>query len=388
MKLNATVHRYIFRELLSPFTLNLLFFTLVFLLTEILEITDMIVNYKIGLVTVLRFLSYSMPFFLLFIIPMSVMMAVLLTFLKLSSDNEIIALNACGVSLYQLMPPVVAFCVCGCLVTGVMAIEGVPWGRLAMKYLTIEVARSHIDIGLKERTFNTSFKGVVMYVNRIDPRNKELIDVFIQDERTADTAITVVAPRGKMAADPENLKFQLRLFDGTINQVSLERRTANTIRFDVYDISLDMEKALTGMKRQPKDGDEMRLSELRQNIRAAEAAGNKDRRYYDHLIEYHKKFSIPFACVSLGILAVPLGIQSKRARRSYGLALGIVLFLSYYLMLSAGIAFGETGRYPPAIGLWVPNIVTGLIGLYLLARTVRGKTILIDRIVRARWFRK
>ena len=103
----------------------------------------------------------------------------------------------------------------------------------------------------------------------------------------------------------------------------------------------------------------------------------------DHLVseklEYHKKFSIPFACIALGILAVPLGIQSKSAKKSNALGLGLAFFLIYYLMLSAGRVFGETGVYPPVIGMWVPNIVLGALGLYLLIQTTNDRSINITR---------
>ena len=92
----------------------------------------------------------------------------------------------------------------------------------------------------------------------------------------------------------------------------------------------------------------------------------KDVRYFTALTEFHKKFSIAFACFALGILAVPLGIQSQLAKRSFGLGLGLFFFLLYYLMLSAGWVFGETGVYPPVIGMWLPNVIVLSIGGVLI----------------------
>ncbi len=375
MKINSIANRYLFLEMVGPFTVNVFFFTFVFLLTEILEITNMIVNYKIGFLTILWLLAYTMPYFLVFVIPMSVMMAVLLTFLRMSGDNEIIALKSCGIGVYHLLPAVLGFCLIGTLVTGFVIIYGLPWGKLSLKRVTMEVARSHIDIGLKERTFNDNFEGVMLYVNKIDLQNKELIDVFIHDERTADSGITIIAPRGRMTTDPDSLDFRLRLYNGAINQVNVKDQTVNSTRFQTYDLNIDLRQA--GLRRDlgPKDEKEMSLTELRRFIRTRP---EKDKDYYSALLEFHKKFSIPFACISLGILAVPLGIQSKTARTSFGLGLGLFLFLLYYLMLSAGLVFGEAGVYPPAVGMWVPNIVTGGIGTYLLIRTVQGRPIYID----------
>jgi lipopolysaccharide export system permease protein len=120
------------------------------------------------------------------------------------------------------------------------------------------------------------------------------------------------------------------------------------------------------------------MGELREYLATRE---ERDERYYKALTVFHAKFSIPFACVALGILAVPLGIRSKSARRSFGIGLGIFFFLVYYLILSAGEVYGKMGIYPPVIGMWAPNIVLGAIGCFLLVRCARERGIGIGRLV-------
>ncbi|MBW2100465.1 MAG: LptF/LptG family permease, partial [Deltaproteobacteria bacterium] len=164
MKINTILSRYVFKELIPPFFISLLFFTFIFLMAKILDITNLVVNYNISIFTVFLMIIYTVPNFLVFVIPMSVMMTVLLTFLRMSSDNEIVALKAGGVSIYRLLVPVFAFCLIGSLLTAVMAVYGLPWGRLAVKELAFEIASSNLNIGLKERTFNDGFKGVMLYV--------------------------------------------------------------------------------------------------------------------------------------------------------------------------------------------------------------------------------
>ncbi|MDM8551861.1 LPS export ABC transporter permease LptF [Desulfobacterales bacterium HSG2] len=373
MKLNSIFSRYLLREMLPPFCISVMFFSFIFLLTRILDITNMIVNYKIGVSAVFLMIVYTMPYFLVFVIPMSVMMTVLLTLLRLSDDNEIIALKAGGISLYRLLPPVFMFCLMGCLLTGFMSICGLPWGKLSLKALTVEVATSNLNIGLKERTFNDSFKGVMLYVNKVDMKDKTLKDVFIEDRRSKNLVITIVSPEGYLAGEPGKAVFHLRLSNGIINQVDIEKRSVNSIRFDTYTVNLDLQKALDAVKGGPKDEKEMSLAEL---IWYLEEDRERDGQYYETLLEFHKKFSIPFACFSLGLLAVPLGVQSSRsAKRSFSLGLGLGFFLFYYLLLSAGLVFGEAGVYPPLIGMWVPNIVTGAAGLYLLIRTVNDRPV-------------
>lgn len=375
MRINSIINRYIFKEMIPPFVINLVFLTFIFLMTRILDITHLIVSYRVSLWKVLLVLAYTMPFFLQFVIPMSIMMAVLLTFLRLSSDNEIVAFKAAGVSIYRLLPPVLFFGLIAWLITSFMSIYGLPWGRLSLKELTFKIASSNIGIGLKERTFNDDFKDVMIYVNQIDLKNKVLINVFIEDQRNPKIVSTVVAPKGVLLSDPANLRFHMRLFNGSINQVNLESRTAHNIKFDNYDINLDLKKIAAAAKSTVKDEEEMNLAELRQAIRTVK---KKDDQYYLTLMEFHKKFSVPFSCFVFALLGVPLGIQSKTAKRSYGIGLGLVFFLFNYVLMAAGWVFGEAGVYPPLVGMWVPNIVIGGIGLYLLVKVANERPVRVD----------
>ena len=363
--------------MIPPFVINLMFFTFVFLMAEMLKVTNMVVNYSVGVFTVLIMLAYSTPYFLTFVIPMSIMMAVLLTFLRLSSDNEVIALKTSGMSIYGLLPPVMLFCLIGSLLTLFMTIYGMPWGRLSVKELTYRVVSSNLEIGLKNRTFNDSFKDVVLYVNKINPKSKELQDIFIEDKRTQSIVSTVVAPKGKLFSEPGKHIYHLLLYDGFIYQVDLKNRSANSIDFKTYEIRLDIKKSTSTLKQGAKHRKEMSLVELRQYLNNR---SRKDTRYYNSLMELHKKFSIPIACFALGLLAVPLGIQSRSAKKSFGLVLGLISFLFYYLLLSAGLVFGETGACPPVIGMWGPNIVMGGLGLYLLVKTASERQLKIDPI--------
>jgi hypothetical protein len=93
MKIVSTINRYILKEFLVPFAVNVLFFTFIFLMAELIEITNWVVNYNINLMTILVMIFYQMPFLLIFVIPISVMITVLLTFLRLSNENEILAIN-------------------------------------------------------------------------------------------------------------------------------------------------------------------------------------------------------------------------------------------------------------------------------------------------------
>ncbi|MCD4744614.1 MAG: LptF/LptG family permease, partial [Desulfobacteraceae bacterium] len=138
MKFTTTISRYIFKELLSPFIVSLLFLSCIFLMTKIPEFTNMIVNHNAGIASLFFLLLYSFPLFLEFSLPMSVMISVLLTFMHMAGDNEIIALKGGGVSLYRLLPPVLLFCTLVTCFALLVSIIGVPWRKRAVESKSME----------------------------------------------------------------------------------------------------------------------------------------------------------------------------------------------------------------------------------------------------------
>ena len=369
MRINTIINRYIVLELLPPFGINLFFFTFIFLITKILEITNLVVNYQVSLFSFLMLLLYSMPFFLAFITPMSVMMAVLLTFLRMSGDNEITALKACGMHPHRFLIPVFVFCFLGWLLTTLITMAGLPWGNRSYYRLSLDLAQAHADAVIKERTFIDSFDGLMLYVTKVDLRSRALTDVFIEDQRNKGMDNIIVAPRGRIISEPHKQMIRLRLNNGTINQVDLAKMSANSIAFETYEMNLDLKQMLDSGVGKRKPIEEMGVEELRKYIQS-ERKGSKP--YYKALMKLHEKFALPFACFALGLVAVPLGMRSKRSRRSMGTVLGIILFLTYYILLSVGWSLGESGTLPPAVGMWAPNLLMGGIGILLYVRMIKN----------------
>ena len=375
------IHRYIFKGLIPPLFINLLFLTTVFLMTEMVKITKLIVNYNVSPATIGLILLFSIPHFLVFVFPMSVMMAILLTLMRMSGDNEIAALKSGGVSLYKLLPPIITLSVAGCLATMFMTVYGMPLGKIAIKQLTYKMLASNTDIGLKARTFVNEFKDVTLYVNEVNLQNRKLKDVFIEDRRNPRATSTVVAPEGLLLKDSKGRATRLRLYNGMINQVELDKRSANAIYFTTYDINLvNMVQRIEVWRNSLKDESEMTLAELKEYLLQVR---EKPEKYFDALIEFHQKFSIPAACVALSILAVPLGVELKSSRRSAGLGMGMLIFILYYVLMTAGRVFGQMGFYHPAVGLWVPNIMVGIGGVIMLIRAANEKPTYVVPLMRS-----
>lgn len=372
-------HTYIFFELLPPFVISLFFLTFVFLMTRIPDIINMVVNYDTNVADILMMIGFTLPRFMEFTIPMSVMVAILLTFMRMAGENEIVALKGAGISLYKLLPPVVVFAVLTTVLTMWVTVFGVSWGKLSLKKKSLELARSSIDAALQERQFNSQLNDIMIYVSHVDMKTRDLADVFIEDRRTPGVVAISVAPRGKLIRQDLDEVYTIRLYDGGINQVNAGENSVTHINFGHYDINIDlaaMQKG--GSKKLIKSLDEMSLHEL---VRHIQAGIKNPARESEARMVLHEKFSIPFACLSLGLLAFPLGIQSMSLRRSSGFGMGISFFLLYYFLLAGGWSAGETGHYPPYIGMWLPNVVMGAAGIYLLVRNAQERPVGLPRVV-------
>lgn len=383
MKILNIINRYIFKELALTFVISLFFLTFVFLMSRIPEITNKIVNYNADISSVFLLIAYMLPRFMEFTIPMSVMTAILLTFMRMSGENELIALKGSGISLYPLLVPVLIFCFLGVIVSMYFTIIAIPQGRLSLKKETLALARSSMDIAFQERQFNSKLDNVMIYISHIDMKTKAMQDIFIEDRRTAGLVSISLAPSGELIKSDEAV-YTIRLYNGLINQVDSAQSSVNTIHFGSYDINIDLSSLISGSGKIHKKLNEQSFSELiniirnKAGIKAGTKTGTKaknDKYLRSALMQLHEKFSIPFACLFLGILAFPLGVQSAFQQKSSGIALGVLFFLVYYLLLAMGWSAGEAGKIGPAVALWTPNIIIGGFGVFFLIRNAQEKPI-------------
>lgn len=137
---------YIILEIASLFLLSITVFTLILLLGRLIKLTDMVISKGVPLSEISRMIVYLMPSFLVFTIPMAFLLAVLLAFGRLSADNEITVMKASGISLMQLMPPVLLCGLIATLLTLTISTLGVPWGNSAFKDLSFRVLKQNVAL--------------------------------------------------------------------------------------------------------------------------------------------------------------------------------------------------------------------------------------------------
>lgn len=362
------IHRYILKELFYTFLLSIFIFTIVLILNKVLQLTELVINKGVPLLAVLKLLLFLFPSLLIIIIPISILVASITTFSRLSTDNEIIVLKTAGISLYRLLSPIIILSVAAFFFTIFLTFKALPWATQSFKNFMFQIVQSKATLEIKERVFNDYFDGLVLYVNEVPTSSEIMKGIFIADTRRSDSPQTIIAKEGIFLTDPKSLKVLLKLKDGSIHQLEKKRASYQLTRFSTYTLSLDIYKTLTAKREEKKTPKEMTISDIRQKIRSLKKGGKE---YNRTLIEFYKKFSFPFACLILGFVGAPLGVVNRRSGRSGGFAIsGIVVFF-YYIMLTIGEGLGDEGKISPFIAMWLPNFILTFIGIYLVVKTAK-----------------
>jgi lipopolysaccharide export system permease protein len=356
---------YIFNEIIHIFVIGLMTFTIILLMDKIFKLIDLIVGRGADPFQILKLFAFISPSFLVFTIPMSVLLGTLLTFGRLSGDNEITAFKASGISLYQLFIPVFIFSVMAYLLATILVFYGLPWGNRGFKETIYTLARSKADMEIKERVFNDSFNNLVVYVDKVPLEENKLEGILIYDDREQDKLNTIFAKEGYIINNPNSDEITLRLLDGDIHRFEPKKNVFQRVHFETYDLNLELTRVFQAIGRKFKDK-EMSAEEISEKIRELEQKGEEATPYK---LELHKRYAFPFASIVFALIAVPLGIQPSRSGRSSGFIFGIFIILFYYISLSFADIFALRHTIPPYVAAWIPNVLFGVFGIYILIKS-------------------
>ena len=362
--MKKTTYFYILKEILPVFVIGLMVFTFILLMDKILKLIELIVARGVSLSQIVMLLLFISPSFLIFTIPMAVLLGTLITFGRLSGDSEITAFKASGMSLYQLFFPIAIFSIGAYLLTALLVFYGLPWGTMGFKTTLYKIAQTKADIEIKERVFNDIFDGLVVYVDKVPIQGKRMEGILIYDERDQGNINTIFAKEGFLSSNPTSQEVVLRLFDGDIHRFDPKSNVYQKIKFDAYDLRLELAKALSAMGKKLKDY-EMSIDDIKEKIDKKRKIGEDTT---PQKVELHKRYAIPFACIVFGLIGVPLGIQPRRSGRSYGFVFSILIILAYYISLTASQILALRHTIPTFLAGWAPNLLFGALGIYLLVK--------------------
>ncbi len=268
--------RYIIRNHIGPYFFGVAVITFVFVMDFIFRYLDLFIGKGVKFLVVLEFFVLSLGHMFALIIPMAVMPATLMAFGQLSSDNEVTAMKASGISLYRMILPVFAASVI--LAGGLVYYNNriLPESNHRLMNLMIDIGKKKPTLDIKENQFNDVIKGYTIFIREKNDRTGEIEDVRITENRKGGIPTTTIATRGKMTyLDNENvLRFELE--NGEIHEMpnSEDITTYRKTQFKHFTLNIrDTERDLTRSERSHRGDREMsstmmraRIDEIQQNI--------------------------------------------------------------------------------------------------------------------------
>ena len=380
--MKLTLHKYIFQEIWPTFLTILTVFAFIVVATRMLTISEWVINRGVDPGQVFKLILYLLPGIILFSLPAAALMAVFIAFIRLSSDNEILALKSSGVSLFQMLPTVLFVSFMSFLIAMFLAVFGAPWGNGSFKDIVFEIAQSKADLAIKERVFCEPFANVTFYINSFSTHEGVMKDVFVVDRRDPKTTNTIVAKEARVASNPSWRTITIGFLNGTIFMVDTDFQSARTLKFDTYNLNIGLQDIMNAVSSRKKSPKEMSIQELRDTLKN-ERKGEIN--YNVTLIKLLEKVSIPFAVFLMGIIGVPLGAQLRSGGRSVGIVVGLTIFLVYYMFLAGVRSLCETGAVSPLVGVWLPDLFLLLSCLYLWRRASKDRSINILDRVKLKW---
>ncbi|MDK2847028.1 MAG: lipopolysaccharide export system permease protein [Desulfuromonadales bacterium] len=374
------IQRYLLRETLVPMSLGLAVFTLVLIMGRILKFVELVINKGVPLADILLLFASLLPTFLVLTLPLSFLLGIMAGLGRMSSDQEILALKAGGTSLYQITTPVICLGLLVSLVTAGLTTVVKPASEDFFRRQLFQIASSRANIGIQPQIFNDEFEGLVLYANEVDERTARMQGVFISDERKDAVPAIILADNGRVLSNQDTMSLTLHLENGTIHrQRSISDKAFHVIGFTTYDLNLDLGNASLSSDEPRKNKKTMSILELFRAIHADTAPISS--KSSELTAEFHWRLALPFAPLLFALLGVPLGIQPVRSGRGSGFALGLLVFLAYYMLLSlASTLVVETGM--PGAVLWIPNMIFLIAGIVVLKSAAREKPLPLQETCR------
>lgn len=362
------IDRYVIREFLPPFAIALAVLTFVLLVPFLIEQAEQFIQKGVAWSTILEAMATLLPATLGLTIPMALLVAILMAFGRLSADRETIVLMACGVSPYRLLRPILFVSTIAAAATLWIMIKAIPDANQAYREIIARVGAEIAEEQVRPRTFFESFPNLVLYVRDTAPGGG-WADLLAADTRNPAHPVIFVASSGRMIVDRQARTIQMLLRDGAQHTTSPDNPAVyEIVRFDEMVLALDPETVFPRVG--PARGErEMTIAELKARIAELRQHGLP---VHNPIIEIHKKFSLPVACLVFAVLGVALGLSSRRDGKMASFVVGLGVIFTYYVLMFGAHAMAKGAWIPAWSAMWIPNVILGAAGIALLVARARG----------------
>ncbi len=362
------IDRYVVRETLSPILLSLLVFTFVLLIPPIMRDAQELIAKGVDGWTIAELMLWLVPQGLGITIPVAVLVGLLMGLGRLSGDREIVVMQACGVSTYRLLRPVLLLASAAAAATCYTLVVLLPDANQAFREIVDRNVAAATENDVKARIFYQGLPDMVLYVNEVDLQGTGWSGVFLAQTPEDGPPRVYVADEGRIVLDLANRQVDIVLTSGAAHEVDpADPSTYNVNRFDETVLALDFDEVFP-VRGVPRGPNEMTIPELRARVAELEAGGLPA---HNEIMALHQKFSFPVACLVFAFIGLALGVTTRRDGKLASFALGIGVIFAYYILWFGGQGLARSGWIPPHWAVWICNIVLGVFGLALLVWRAR-----------------
>lgn len=359
------LRNYFLKEFVGPLTIALAVLTFVFVLGNLIQIAEMVINKGVDITSVFMLFIYMIPALFTYTLPIATLVAVLMSLGRLSSDNEIVAIKASGIHFFRLLLPFITVGVILSLGLVIFNDRVVPYAHYAQRKMAIEVGMKNPSAAFEPGVFINAFEKYILFIYRIE--DGKLINVRIYEPQGNDKpARTIIAKKGEFITLPEKKMIKLKLIDGTADEPDPENpQSFYKLNFKTYFMTLNLANAQQDgtVEKKPKD---MTIKELKNEIKKLKSEGIDPSPLRTQINE---KIALAFSCLAFVLLGSSLAIITRRREKSINFGIAFLIAGIYYLLLVSSEALSLQGYANPQIAMWLPNIILGGIGAILTYRS-------------------
>ncbi|MEI6445497.1 MAG: LptF/LptG family permease [Nostocales cyanobacterium ELA583] len=368
--------RYLAMQLISPFLFGVGAFTSVVLaIDSLFELLRKVVESGLPLNIALEIFLLKLPYVMVYSFPMSTLLATLMTYSRLSSESELIALRACGVSVYRMVLTAVVLSFAVTIMTYIFNEQIAPATNYKATTTLAEALKSDQPSFKQQNIYYPEYRELkesngdkkkilsrLFYADQFD--GKQMKGLTIIDRSRGGVDQIVVSESAKWNSKQQVWDF----YNGTIYLVASDRSYRNILRFEHQQLQLP--RTPLTLAENSRDYGEMNIAQALEQLEIERLGGN-DQKIRKLQVRIQQKIAFPFVCVIFGLVGSVMGSIPQRTGRGTSFGISVIVIFSYYLLLSVSGALAQAGILSPLIGAWLPNLFGLGIGLFLLIRVAQ-----------------
>jgi LPS export ABC transporter permease LptG/LPS export ABC transporter permease LptF len=351
---------YISRGFLVYFLWSNLVCYLLFVLFTLFDLLEEIIRNHVAFTVLVKYFVFLTPHILLFVVPMSVLLAILIEFGVLEKASEVTAMKAGGWSLYRIALPVLL--ISGFLSANIYVMQDyiLPYANIQQDLLRNQIkGRPPQTISSKTRKWIFGEKDRIFNYDHFDSARDLFWGLNIYE---VDINRLVIKRRIYAVKATINGPGAWVLENGWIRDFSSERSSFtpfDTSTFNFPEPAAYFRKEIF----EPKDSSKFTYLELKQYINYLKQSGYNAT---DLQVELNKKISFPLSCFVMALLGIPFSFSTGKKGAFFGITASVAIAISYWGVFSVFEQMGAYGLLAPGLSAWAPNLLFGAGGLALL----------------------